>query len=85
MLSAAECAIFERTVGARGGSGRTDNIGGVEKVTLEFLRAFNRARRAWSCVDGALLKVMASYPRLQEAPGAAIKKKNLAEKKIRTS
>ena len=31
----------------------------VEKVTLEVLRAFSRARRAWSCFD-VLLKAMAN-------------------------
>lgn len=39
-------------------TGQTDKIGGpgvVVKVTLELLRAFNRARRAASCVDGGVV------------------------------
>lgn len=31
---------------------------GFEKLTLEVLRAFSRARRAWSCFNDVLLKAM---------------------------
>ena len=39
------------------GFGLTDNMGGIVKVTLEVLRAFSLARRAWSFAD-VLLKAM---------------------------